>query len=81
MSSDFPSEDSEPSDSTMAFLIKILTEHEQNLDKMIDKLAGYVPQTEKAKELCRRFEKLEVGLGNLERDIKLIMSYFSVAPK
>jgi len=76
MSNDPSSEDSySPSGATLHYVIQSLKEHEQNLDKLIGKLTVIRQGIDDATELYRRFEKVEVGLSNLEREIKRLNSY------
>jgi uncharacterized coiled-coil DUF342 family protein len=76
MSNDHSSEDSSsPSGATLNFVIQSLKEHEQNLDKLIAKLTELRQRIDETTELDISFEKVEVGLSNLEKEIKRLNSY------
>ena len=72
-----PDDSSSRRDATLAFVLQSLREHEQNLDKLIGKLAELTPQIEHARELYVRFGEVESRVGDLEREIKRLISYFA----
>ena len=73
-----PEDSSSHRDATLAFVIQSLKEHEQNLDKLIRKLAELSPQIDHTKELYGRFEEVESKVGDLEREIKRLSNYLAV---
>jgi hypothetical protein len=76
MTNDPNSEDSSiPSNVALCYVIQSLKEHEQNLDKLIGKLAEIRERIDDTTELEGRFEKIELGLNNLEREIKRLNGY------
>jgi hypothetical protein len=76
MSNNPNSEDSSsPSGATLHYVIQCLKDHERNLDKLIGDLKEVRQRMDDSVELDSRFEKVEVGLGNLEREIKRLNSY------
>jgi hypothetical protein len=78
MSNDHSSENpSNPSGATLNFVIQSLKEHEQNLDKLITKLTELRQRMDGITELDISFEKIEVGLSNLEKEIKRLNSNLS----
>jgi uncharacterized coiled-coil DUF342 family protein len=79
MSSDpSPDDSSSRRDATLAFVLQSLREHEQNLDKLIGKLAELTPQIDHTRELYGRFDEVEARVGDLEREIKRLISYFAM---
>ena len=68
-------------DTTIAFVIQSMKEHEQNLDKLIQKLTEIKPQMENTKELQARFEQIEAKIADLEKEIKRLTSYLAVYKK
>ena len=72
-----PDDSSSRRDATLAFVLQSLREHEQNLDKLIGKLAELTPQIDQTRELYGRFDEVEARVGDLEREIKRLISYFA----
>jgi peptidoglycan hydrolase CwlO-like protein len=77
MSND-PDDSSNRRDTTLAFVLHSLQEHERNLDNLIDKLADISPQFDHIKELYARFEKVEAQVEKLEKEIKNLIYYFTI---
>lgn len=76
MSNDDSSKDTSiPSGATLIFIIQSLKEHEQNLDMLIAKLMALRQRIDEKTELDISFEKVEMGLNNLEKEIKRLNSY------
>ncbi len=47
------------------------------MDKLIGKLAELTPQIDQTRELYGRFDEVEARVGDLEREIKRLISYFA----
>ena len=66
---------------TLDFIINVLKEHENNLDKTINELSTVVEQTEGAMaELKSKVEESEEKINNLQNDVTNLISYFSHSP-
>jgi len=72
-----PDDSSSRRDATLAFVLQSLREHEQNLDKLIGKLAELTPHIDYIRELYGRFDEVEARVGDLESEIKRLISYFA----
>ena len=70
-----PKDSASPTAATLNLVIQSLQEHEQNLDKLIAKLAKLRQRMDEPPELDIRIEKIELGLSNLEKEIKRLNSY------
>jgi hypothetical protein len=63
------------------FIINVLREHEQNLDKSIDQLATVTEQIGDTEELSGKLEKAEEKLDNLLKELTSLAGYLAKAPK
>lgn len=63
------------------FIINVLKEHEQNLDKSISEFASVTEHVGNADVLNGRIEKVEEKIGNLQKEITNLIGIFSNSPK
>jgi seryl-tRNA synthetase len=63
------------------FIINVLREHEQNLDKSIDQLATVTEQISGTEELNGKLEKADEKLDNLLKELTSLVRYLANPPK
>jgi hypothetical protein len=63
------------------FIINVLKEHEQNLDKSINELATVTEQIGDTKALTGKIEKVEEKINNLQKEVTNLIGYLSNATK
>jgi len=63
------------------FIINVLKEHEQNLDKSINEFAIVTEHLGKTDDLNGRVEKVEEKIGNLHKEITNLIVILSNSPK
>ena len=63
------------------FIINVLKEHEQNLDKSISDFAAVTEQVGNTDVLNGRIEKVEEKIGNLQKEITNLIGILSNSPK
>jgi len=78
MSNNPDPEDSSPHDATLDLVIQTLMDHEQKMAKLIDRLDELRSQFENVKNLSRRIEEIDTKLGNLDNEIKRLISSLTI---
>ncbi len=63
------------------FIINVLKEHEQNLDKSINDFASVTEHLGNTDMLNSRIEKVEEKIGNLQKEIANLIGILSNSPK
>jgi hypothetical protein len=63
------------------FIINVLKEHEQNLDKSINEFANFTEHIGNTDALNGRIEKVEEKIGNLQKEITNLIGILSNSPK
>jgi hypothetical protein len=63
------------------FIINVLKEHEQNLDKSITEFASVTENMGNTDALNGRIEKVEEKIGNLQKEITNLIGILSNSPK
>jgi hypothetical protein len=63
------------------FIINVLKEHEQNLDKSISEFAAVTEQVGNTDVLNGRIAKVEEKIGNLQKEITNLIGILSNSPK
>jgi seryl-tRNA synthetase len=63
------------------FIINVLKEHEQNLDKSISEFAAVTEHMGNTEVLNGRIEKVEEKIGNLQKEITNLIGILSNSPK
>jgi seryl-tRNA synthetase len=63
------------------FIINVLKEHEQNLDKSINELATVTEQIGDTEALNSKVGKVEEKINNLQKEVTNLIGYLSNAPK
>jgi hypothetical protein len=63
------------------FIINVLKEHEQNLDKSINEFANFTEHISNTDALNGRIEKVEEKIGNLQKEITNLIGILSNSPK
>jgi hypothetical protein len=63
------------------FIINVLKEHEQTLDKSIHELATITEQIGDTDALNGKVEKVEEKISNLQKEVTNLIGYLSSAPK
>jgi seryl-tRNA synthetase len=63
------------------FIISVLKQHEQILDKSIDQLATVAEQIGNTDALMSKMEKVEEKINNLQKEVTNLIGYLSNAPK
>ena len=59
------------------FIINVLKQHEQNLDKSIDQLATVVEQIGNTDALRGKMETVEEKINNLQKEVTNLIGYLS----
>jgi|WetSurMetagenome_2_1015567.scaffolds.fasta_scaffold333631_1 hypothetical protein len=77
MSNSSNPEDSSNRDAILSFVIQSLKEHQQVLDKLIEKLLGLGPHIDDFNKIFNRFEEIEVKVDELDKEIKHLNSLIS----
>jgi hypothetical protein len=63
------------------FIINVLKEHEQNLDKSIDELATITEQIGEIDTFGSKMEKIDEKINNLQKEVTSLIGYLSNQPK
>jgi hypothetical protein len=63
------------------FILNVLKEHEQNLDKSINDLTTITDQIGDTDALTGKIEKVEEKINNLQKEVTNLIGYMSNAPK
>ena len=76
-----PPDSKDKSLEALDFIINVLKQHEQNLDKSIDQLATVAEQIGNTDALMSKMEKVEEKINNLQKEVTNLIGYISNAPK
>jgi uncharacterized coiled-coil protein SlyX len=66
---------------TIDFIINVLRQHEQHLDRSIDQLATVAEQIGNTDELNNKMATVEEKINNLQKEVTNLIGYLSKAPE